>query len=55
VGVVEILNYAGLYKSQYFNLSPITGAAIAYLIITIPVTRFVDYLIRIDKERTQAQ
>ena len=55
VGVVEILNYAGLYKSHYFNLSPVTGAAIAYLIITIPVTRFVDYLIRIDKERTQAQ
>jgi polar amino acid transport system permease protein len=55
VGVVEILNYAGLYKNKYFNLSPVTGAAIAYLIITIPVTRFVDYLIRIDKERTQAQ
>jgi polar amino acid transport system permease protein len=55
VGVVEILNYAGLYKNRFFNLSPVTGAAIAYLIITIPVTRFVDYLIRIDKERTQAQ
>jgi len=55
VGVVEILNFANLYKSKYFNLSPVTGAAIAYLIITIPVTRFVDYLIRIDKERTQAQ
>jgi polar amino acid transport system permease protein len=55
VGVVEILNYATLYKNQYFNLSPVTGAAIAYLIITIPVTRFVDYLIRIDKERTQAR
>jgi polar amino acid transport system permease protein len=55
VGVVEILNYANLYKNKYFNLSPVTGAAIAYLIITIPVTRFVDYLIRIDKERTQAK
>jgi polar amino acid transport system permease protein len=55
VGVVEILNYAGLYKNRFFNLSPVTGAAIAYLIITIPVTRFVDYLIRIDRERTQAQ
>ena len=55
VGVVEILNYATLYKNQFFNLSPVTGAAIAYLIITIPVTRFVDYLIRIDKERIQAQ
>ncbi len=55
VGVVDILNYATIYKSRFFNLSPVTGAAIAYLIITIPVTRFVDYLIRIDKQRTQAQ
>ncbi len=55
VGAVDILNYATIYKSQYFNLSPVTGAAIAFLIITIPVTRFVDYLIRIDKERTQAR
>lgn len=55
VGALDILNYATIYKSNYFNLSPVTGAAIAFLIITIPVTRFVDYLIRIDKERTQAQ
>ncbi len=55
VGALDILNFATIYKSQYFNLSPVTGAAIAFLIITIPVTRFVDYLIRIDKERTQAR
>ncbi len=55
VGALDILNIATIYKSQYFNLSPVTGAAIAFLIITIPVTRFVDYLIRIDKERTQAR
>lgn len=54
VGALDILNYATIYKSKYFNLSPVTGAAIAFLIITIPVTRFVDYLIRIDQERTQA-
>jgi polar amino acid transport system permease protein len=55
VGALDILNYSTIYKSQYFNLSPVTGAAIAFLIITIPVTRFVDYLIRIDRERTQAR
>jgi polar amino acid transport system permease protein len=55
VGALDIFNYATIYKSNYFNLSPVTGAAIAFLLITIPVTRFVDYLIRIDKERTQAQ
>jgi polar amino acid transport system permease protein len=55
VGVVEILNYAGLYKNRFFNLSPVTGAAICYLIITVPFTRFVDYLVRVDRERTQAR
>jgi polar amino acid transport system permease protein len=55
VGVVEILNYANLYKNRFFNLSPVTGAAICYLLITVPFTRFVDYLVRIDKERTQAR
>lgn len=55
VGVVEILNFANLYKNRFFNLSPVTGAALCYLMITIPVTRFVDYLIRIDKERIQAR
>jgi polar amino acid transport system permease protein len=55
VGVVEILNYAGLYKNRFFNLSPVMGAAICYLIVTIPITRFVDYLIRVDRERTQAK
>jgi polar amino acid transport system permease protein len=55
VGVLEILNYANLYKNRFFNLSPVMGAALCYLIVTIPITRFVDYLIRIDRERTQAK
>jgi polar amino acid transport system permease protein len=55
VGLAEILNVAGILKNNHFNLSPITGAAIFFLIVTIPFTRLVDYLIKRDKERTQAQ
>jgi polar amino acid transport system permease protein len=55
VGLLEILNVAQQYKSKYFNLSPVTGAALCFLVITIPFTRFVDWLIKRDRERTQAQ
>jgi polar amino acid transport system permease protein len=55
VGALEVLNIAQLLKNRYFNLSPVTGAALFFLIITIPCTRFVDYLIKRDRERTQAQ
>jgi polar amino acid transport system permease protein len=55
VGLLEILNIASQYKNQFFNLSPVTGAAMCFLVITIPFTRFVDYLIKRDRARTQAQ
>ena len=53
-GLVEILNVAGIEKANTFNLSPVTGAAVFFLIVTIPFTRLVDYLIKRDKARTQA-
>ena len=55
VGLAEILTIANILKNKYFNLSPVTGAAICFLIVTIPFTRLVDYLIKRDKERTQAR
>jgi polar amino acid transport system permease protein len=53
VGMAEILNVAGILKNNHFNLSPVTGAAVFFLIVTIPFTRLVDYLIKRDQERTQ--
>ena len=55
VGLAEILNVGSIIKSNTFNLSPITGAAVFFLVVTIPFTRLVDYLIKRDKERTQAR
>ena len=55
VGLAEILSIAGIFKNKYFNLSPVTGAAVFFLIVTIPFTRLVDYLIKRDKARTQAE
>jgi polar amino acid transport system permease protein len=55
VGGLEILNVAQLLKNRHFNLSAVTAAAFFFLVITIPTTRFVDYLIKRDRERTQAK
>ena len=53
VGYVEVLGAAQLLKNKYFNLSPVFGAALFFLVITIPFTRFVDHLLKRDKQRTQ--
>jgi polar amino acid transport system permease protein len=55
VGVTEVLNNAQLLKNKYFNLSPVTGAALFFLVITIPCTRAVDYLMKRDQEKMRAQ
>jgi polar amino acid transport system permease protein len=49
-----VLNTAQLYKSQYFNLSPVTGAALMFLVITIPFTRLTDWLMKRDQARMRA-
>ena len=54
IALPEILTNANILKNNHFNLSPVTGAAIFFLVVTIPCTRFVDYLIKRDKSRTQA-
>ena len=54
VGLIEVLNESNLLNSHYFNLTPITAAALIFLIPTIPLTRYVDYLIRKDQQRTRA-
>jgi polar amino acid transport system permease protein len=55
VGMLEVLNRATILKGRYFNLSAVSGAAFFFLVITIPCTRFVDYLLKRDRERLQAQ
>ena len=40
-------------EQQRSTSRPITGAAIFFLVVTIPFTRLVDYLIKRDKARTQ--
>ncbi len=44
IGPVEIFRQAGVYKSLFANFTPYVGAALIFLAITIPATRYADYL-----------
>jgi len=54
VGVLEGFNLARIYAGNHFNLSSVTGLGICFLVITIPMTRFTDYLVRRDQQRMMA-
>ena len=52
IGPIEILRQAGIDKSKYANFTPYVGAAIIFLLLTIPETRFVDHLMTRERRRT---
>lgn len=45
IGPVELLRQAGVYKSLLANFTPYLGAALIFLAVTVPATRWVDRLI----------
>ncbi|MFY0615966.1 amino acid ABC transporter permease [Shimia sp.] len=45
IGPVEIFRQAGVFKSLLANFTPYVGAAMIFLAVTIPATRYADYLI----------
>ena len=45
IGPVEIFRQAGVYKSLLANFTPYVGAALIFLAVTIPATRYADYLL----------
>ena len=51
IGVLDGFRRAQIYAGQYFNLSSFTVLAICYVVITFPMTRFTDRLLRRDQER----
>jgi polar amino acid transport system permease protein len=54
VGVLEGFRRAQLYAGTNFNLSSMTGLALLFVVITIPMTRLTDYLLKRDQERMRA-
>lgn len=45
IGPVEILRQAGVFKSLLANFTPYVAAAVIFLAVTVPATRFADRLI----------
>jgi polar amino acid transport system permease protein len=54
IGIVDGLRQANLQASKFVNASPIVGLGICYVAITIPLARFVDYLVKRDQRRMLA-
>ena len=54
LGVVEALRQAQIDSSATFNYTPYVATAVMFLIITIPMTRFTDWLIARERRRRQA-
>jgi polar amino acid transport system permease protein len=51
LGPIEVLRQAGSYKSQLANFTPYVGAALLFLVVTVPATRYVDHLIALQKTK----
>ncbi len=54
VGLLDAFNRARIIASNRFNLSAVTGVAISYIVITIPLAVVVDHLVRRDQQKMRA-
>ena len=55
LGVVEGVRRAQIYNAESFNYTPYVVAAILFLILTIPLTRFTDHVLARSIDRQNAQ
>jgi polar amino acid transport system permease protein len=54
LGVVEAARAAQIYSAYLFNYSSFTVAAILFILVTIPLARFTDYLLARDRRQRAA-
>jgi polar amino acid transport system permease protein len=54
IGVVEIFRQAQIIKSATFNFTPFMAVALVFIVITIPLARFTDWLVNRDRARQAA-
>lgn len=54
IGVLDGFRRAQIYAGTKFNLSSFTGLALCFVIITIPMTRLTDRLLKRDQQRMAA-
>jgi polar amino acid transport system permease protein len=51
VGVVEIFRTSQIKEASIFNFTPYLGAALVFLVLTIPLARLTDWLVARDRSR----
>jgi len=51
VGVVEAFREASIIQAAHFNATPYVALALIFLIFTIPLARFTDWLVSRDRRR----
>ena len=51
LGLMDVFGQARFFSANFFNLSPVSLVGVLFLIVTIPQTRLVDYLI--ERQRRQ--
>jgi polar amino acid transport system permease protein len=54
LGLREGFRAAQIYSGQHFNATPYVGLALCFIVITIPMTRVTDYLLKRDQNRMRA-
>jgi polar amino acid transport system permease protein len=54
LGVIDALQQANIDSSATFNFTPYCAAAVLFVAITIPLTRFTDWLVARERARRQA-
>ena len=54
LGVVDALRQAQIYSAQHFNYTPYVAAAALFVALTVPLSRFADYLARRAERRRAA-
>jgi polar amino acid transport system permease protein len=54
IGVVEVFRETQILQAATFNFTPYVATALIFLVVTIPLARFTDYLLRREQSRRTA-
>ncbi len=54
IGVVEIFRESQIKQPATFNFTPYVATALVFLVVTIPLARFTDWLVARDRPRAAA-
>ncbi len=54
IGVVEIFRQSQIVEAAHFNYTPYLATALVFLVMTIPLARFTDWLVARDRRRAAA-